>query len=99
MRSNYTQIVQNGIFFFGMFNVDMPSRNWDKKHDVLRKKLREIRVDAGLTQEDLAEALGEAQSYISKYERGERRLGFVDVLTICKACKTDPNMLIKALKI
>ena len=82
-----------------MFNGSMPTRNWDKNHDKLRKKLREIRERAGLTQDELAARLGESQSYISKYERGERRLGFIDVLIICEACRTEPNELIKSLKI
>jgi len=78
---------------------DMLNRNWDKNNEILRNELRRIRVDAGLTQEALAEKLGEKQNFISKYERGERRLSFIDVLTICKACKADPNEVIKALKI
>ena len=82
-----------------MSNHGMLTKNWDKSNEKLRKELRAIRDDAGLSQEALAEKLGVKQSFISKYERGERGLPFIDVLLICKACKTDPNRLIEALNI
>ena len=47
--------------------------------------LRQVRRDAGLRQEDLARILGEPQSFISKYENGERRLDILEVREICKA--------------
>ena len=47
--------------------------------------LRDARKHAGLTQEDVAERLGKTQSFISKCERGERRLDIVNVREICKA--------------
>lgn len=47
--------------------------------------LRETRERAGLTQIELAERLGETQSFVSKCERGERRLDVVEVAEICDA--------------
>jgi transcriptional regulator with XRE-family HTH domain len=38
-----------------------------------------------LRQHDLAERLGEPQSFVSKYETGERILDFVEVRDICRA--------------
>jgi transcriptional regulator with XRE-family HTH domain len=46
--------------------------------------LRKCREDAELTQEDLADALGETQSWVSKVERGERRLDLVELRAFCK---------------
>jgi transcriptional regulator with XRE-family HTH domain len=47
--------------------------------------LRETRNKAGLTQEQLAELLGQTQSFISKVERGERRLDVVELRAFCNA--------------
>lgn len=47
--------------------------------------MREIRTGAGLRQVDLAERLGQPQSFVSKYESGERRLDLLEVRQICEA--------------
>lgn len=47
--------------------------------------LRELRLARGLRQLDVAEALGEPQSYVSRYESGEQRLDLVDLRGICDA--------------
>lgn len=41
------------------------------------------REKAGLTQQQVAEALGETQSFVSKCERGQRRLDLVEVRMWC----------------
>lgn len=53
---------------------------------VLHSLLREIRTQANLRQEDLAGRLGVGQSYVSKYESGERRLDVLELRSICIAC-------------
>lgn len=53
--------------------------------DHLTALLRQIRVEANLTQLQLAERLGHAQSYVSKYETGEQRLDLIELDTICNA--------------
>lgn len=45
--------------------------------------LRLARQDAHLTQVELADKLGTDQSYISKYERGERRIDVIELRAIC----------------
>lgn len=45
--------------------------------------LRQIRLDAGLTQATLAQQLGQTQSYVSKYESGEQRLDLTEIEEIC----------------
>jgi len=47
--------------------------------------LRQIRLDAGLTQSQLAEKIAQTQSYVSKYENGEQRLDLMELESICKA--------------
>jgi len=51
----------------------------------LQRLLRELRKEAGLRQVDLATRLGVPQSFVSKYESGERRLEVTDVIAICSA--------------
>jgi len=46
--------------------------------------LRQMRLSAGLRQGDLAKRLGEPQSFVSRYECGERRLDILELRQICK---------------
>ena len=59
---------------------------WDEHHTVLQKLLRTIRKEAHLTQSDLASRLSKPQSYVSKYESGERKLDLIEVRDICRQC-------------
>jgi transcriptional regulator with XRE-family HTH domain len=47
--------------------------------------LRTIRQEAGLRQVDVAGRLGRPQSFVSKYESGQRRLDLVELAAICGA--------------
>ena len=51
--------------------------------EILRQLLRQERDEAGLRQVDLAKKLGKPQSYISKYESGEKTLDILEVREIC----------------
>jgi transcriptional regulator with XRE-family HTH domain len=44
---------------------------------------------ANLTQLDVANRLGRPQSFVSKYESGERRLDVVEFLEVCAAVRVD----------
>ena len=59
------------------------------KQTALLTTLREIREDAGLRQIDVANRLDQPQSFISKYESGERRLDLLELELVCEACDTD----------
>ena len=50
----------------------------------LQRLLREVREEAGLRQTELAERLGKPQSFVSKYESGERRLDLTELHQICE---------------
>lgn len=45
----------------------------------------QARKEAGLTQSELAVRLGKPQSYVSKAERGERRVDVVEFLDVADA--------------
>jgi|SRR5215211_3050919 len=51
--------------------------------------LRGVRVEAGLTQSELASRLGTDQTFVSKYETGERRLDILELREVCQAIGTD----------
>jgi transcriptional regulator with XRE-family HTH domain len=55
------------------------------KHDRVAALLRKLRLEAGLRQVDVAKRLRLPQSFVSKYENGERRLEFVEVAETCAA--------------
>ena len=55
------------------------------QYGVFLKVLRQTRRKAGLTQMDLAKRIGESQSFISKCERGERRIDVIELRTFCRA--------------
>jgi transcriptional regulator with XRE-family HTH domain len=59
--------------------------------------LKEERRGAGLTQARLAKKLRRPQSYVSKYERGGRRIDVVEFLEIARAIGFDPNEFLKKL--
>lgn len=54
------------------------------EYAVLLELLREARQGAGLTQVELAEKLGQTQSFVSKIEVGQRRLDIIQLRTICR---------------
>jgi transcriptional regulator with XRE-family HTH domain len=58
---------------------------YSAEHLYLVQLLREARADANVTQVDLAELLHRPQSFVSKYESGQRRLDLVELRSICEA--------------
>jgi len=60
--------------------------------------LRDARQSAGVTQTQVAERLGNRQVFISKLERGERRMDVVDFLEYCDAAGIDALSLFEHIK-
>lgn len=50
-----------------------------------------------MSQVELSKMCGLPQSFVSKYETGERYLTFIEVLTLCKFLKIKLNDLAKKL--
>jgi transcriptional regulator with XRE-family HTH domain len=71
---------------------------FSRKHAQLRKVLVQARRDAGLTQVALAKKLGRPQSFVSKFERGERRLDVAEFLDVARALGIDPARTISELE-
>ena len=51
----------------------------------LQQLLRELRLEAKLSQTDLSTKLKRPQSFVSKIESGERRLDFIELRQVCEA--------------
>ena len=52
---------------------------------------------AGLTQQELATRLGKPQSFVAKYEAGERRIDVVEFIAICREISVDSVGILKKL--
>ena len=55
------------------------------QYEILQGLLKKTRQDMGILQVDLAERLDVPQSFVSKYEIGERRLDILELRLVCKA--------------
>jgi transcriptional regulator with XRE-family HTH domain len=60
------------------------------KYETFRRELIAAREAAGLTQTQLATKLSRPQSFVSKYERGERRLDVIEFVEVAEALGIDP---------
>lgn len=56
--------------------------------------LRELRLEAGLTQVQVAERLDVPQSFVSKYESGERRLDVIELHHVAEAMEVPIRILL-----
>lgn len=66
-------------------------------NDELLALLKDARTKAKLTQAEVAERLNKPQSFVAKYEGGERRLDVIEFVTVCRAIETDPVRMIRRL--
>jgi transcriptional regulator with XRE-family HTH domain len=62
----------------------MPVLFSNAKRKALQGVLRESRKKSGLSQLEVAERLGRHQSFVSKYESGERKLDLVELSAVCQ---------------
>jgi len=73
----------------------MPKTIFSGEQEKLRELLREVRRSAGLNQVELAKKLKRPQSYVSKYEIGERRLDLIELREICLILGISLSVFIK----
>ena len=70
---------------------------YERRYAAFAALLKEMRKEAGLTQAELARKLRRPQSYVSKYERGERRLDVIEFLEIARVTGFDPHKFLHRL--
>ena len=73
----------------------MPRSTFTAPYREMLRLLKSARVAAGITQTDLAVRLAKPQSYVSKFERGERSIDLVEFLQIVRAIGSEPHRIIE----
>lgn len=68
----------------------------DERYNELRRILTESRLKTSQTQSEVAFRLGKPQSFVSKYENGERTLDLVEFLDVCEALSCNAEWLLRA---
>ncbi|EEQ09239.1 hypothetical protein ymoll0001_6260 [Yersinia mollaretii ATCC 43969] len=67
---------------------------YSEEYQQVVKTLRQARIEQGISQQRLAEALNRPQSFVAKVENGERRLDFVELIHIARLLSIDESLLI-----
>lgn len=70
------------------------SRNDKHAPWALGEAVRRLRVQAGVTQLELAVRLGVPQSWVSNVESAQRRLGLLEALDVCSALDVSIHQLL-----
>lgn len=70
---------------------------YSEQYQQLCTLLRQLRREAGLTQVDVAKRLDVPQSFVSKYESGERRLDVIELRHVAEAIGTTLDVVIARL--
>lgn len=71
---------------------------YTKRQQRLCALLKAARKKAELTQTGLAKRLGTYKSYVSRYERGDRRLDVIEFLAVTEALGLRPAEVLKKVK-
>ncbi len=69
-----------------------------KQHKALIAILIAKREAAGLTQTELAGALGEYQSFVARLESGERRVDVIELILLARALHFDASAVVKEIE-
>jgi transcriptional regulator with XRE-family HTH domain len=64
------------------------------EHIALGRAIHELRLDAGVSQDELARRAGMHRTYIGGIERGERNVSFANLLKITDALSERPSRLL-----
>ncbi|MER8524080.1 MULTISPECIES: helix-turn-helix transcriptional regulator [unclassified Mesorhizobium] len=76
----------------------MPKSLRSPRHQRFLAQLVSLRKAKGLTQAQVAERLDRPQSFVAKYEGGERRLDVIEFLDLTAALDVDPCEILSSLR-
>lgn len=68
------------------------------EYDLFRQHMIAARKEAKLTQAKLAQSLNKPQSFVAKYENGERRLDVIEFMQVTRVLGIDPCEIIRAIE-
>ncbi|MDT9136299.1 helix-turn-helix transcriptional regulator, partial [Escherichia coli] len=71
---------------------------FSQRYTKLSSALISARHESNLTQIDLAKKLRRPQSFVSKYERGERRLDVIEFIEVAEALRIVPGQVIDEIR-
>lgn len=72
----------------------MPKTIYSKEYRHFLELMIQARKVSGITQIELAKKLKRPQSFVSKYENGERRLDVVEFIQVCKVLKVEAKAIL-----
>lgn len=75
----------------------MRSSIYSEDQEILRQMLRRARKEAGLKQQEVAALLDKPQSFVAKYENGERQLNVLELIKLLSALNQRPDDFIMEL--
>ncbi len=75
----------------------LPRSVHSPEQQAFRELMIQARARSGLTQQILAKRLGKPQSFVAKYEGGERRLDVMEFIGIARVLGADPVRLLREL--
>lgn len=64
------------------------------EYEHFRSLLVAAREKVGLTQAEVSAKLGRPQSFVAKYEGGERRLDVIEFVQVCTALRINPHVIL-----
>ena len=67
----------------------------DSEYRNFAARLKKARQDSGLSQEEVADAMGRSQRFVSRCELGERRVDVIEFRDFCKALGLPPSHFVK----
>ncbi len=79
----------------GSYSRRVPKSAFSSKYELFRRLLVDARTKNNLSQVELGQKLCRPQSFVSKYERGERRLDVIEFEEVAKALQIDPIRFLK----
>ena len=69
----------------------MPKTIRTNEYRVIVERLKQARIDVGLTQKEVSEKIKKPQSYISKVEAGEQRVDIIELKLFANLYKKQIN--------